>query len=274
MVKQINNEWMHEVLNNRNDSNEYSGDLPAIDWIQNGKSYKKEIKFKLLPANSKENQVFSYVVGTHWLAPDGLGEGKNRRFVCPEQTAHLKNLGIKCPVCEAKRRLLAKGYTEEQLSTQGKFGLIPLFDPTMTSNVKIVVMDTDLTHSWDKAHVSLLQQKGTFLTKWLVERYIDSDTPDFLMWENSNIIQFKRDSENGRWDRSISFATFNPTPEVLEHLKEENEALTLPDLWKQPTDQEVLEITQLMENAIKNFDAAKEALDKNTQVQDDDSIPF
>lgn len=272
MVKQINNNWMHEVLNNSN-RNEFSGDLPKIDWIQNGKSFKKEIKFKLLPANSKENQVFSYVVGTHWLSPDGLGAGKNRRFVCPEQTNHLKNLGIKCPICEAKRKLLAKGFTEEQLSTQGKYGLIPLFDPTMTSNVKVVVMDTDLNHNWDKAHVSLLQQKGTFLTKWLVERYVDSDTPDFLIWENSNTIQFKRDSENGRWDRSISFATFNPTPEVLEQLKEENEALVLPDLWKNPTDQEYLEITQLMEDAIKNMEEARNVVTEVSTSIDDD-IPF
>lgn len=272
MPKQINVEWMNEVLNDRSEKNDFSGDLPRIDWIQNGKGFKKELKFKLLQPNSKENNIFSYLVGTHWLN-DVNGTGQNKRFVCTEQTQHLKKLGMECPICAAKRALLAKGFTEEQLSVQGKYGLIPLFDPKLTSNTKIVVLDTDVKHDWDKAHVSILQQNGSFLTKWLVERYVDADTPDLLQMERSNIIKFSRPTENGRWDREIGFATFEPTPEVLAKLREENEAITMPDLWKMPSDTEILEMKQIMADTIKSYTEARETVNA-TSITDDDDIPF
>lgn len=269
-MKQINVEWMNEVLNNKNSQNEYSGDLPKIDWVQNGKSFKKELKFKLLPPNSKENNIFSYLIATHWLN-DVNGTGQNKRFICPEQTQHLKKLGVTCPICEAKRQLLKKGFTEEELSVQGKYGLIPVFDPKITSNSKVVVVDSDLRHDWDKAHVSVLQQNGTFLRQWLVERYVDSDTPDLLELEKSNIIKFSRQSENGRWDREIGFATFEPTAEALEKIKEENEAISMPDLWRMPTDQEMLEMKQIMTDMMASYEKAKEATTADV-VEDD--IPF
>ena len=271
MTKELNMEWINELLKDNNKE----PNTPAtsnIDWVQSNKKFKKNLKIKLLPANSSENNIFGWIVGTHWnLGPD------NKRFVCPEQTTHLKKLGIKCPVCEAKRRLRAMGFSEEDLSKQGKFGLIPIFDPTMTSNVKVVVIDSDMVSDWDQAHVSVLQQKGTFLVKWLVERYIDKDTPDLLQYEKSNIIRFSRETENGRWDRDISFATFEPSADVIAKLKEENEALIMPDLWKAPTDQEILEITDVVKQMEEDLKAAKRLMTNTASFSStisDDDIPF
>ena len=273
MTKVINTEWMMSVLNEsiaRNGA--MNEELSKIDWVQNGKAFKCELKFKVIPANSKENNIFSYTVGTHWLNHNG----QNKRFVCPEETNHLKNMGVKCPICEAKRRLLAKGFTEEELSVQGKFGLIPVFDPKITSNVKVVVLESDLRQDWDKQHVSILQQNGSFLTRWLVKQYADTETPDFLEWEKSNTVRFTRPTESGKWDRSISFATAEFTPETVAKLKEENEALYMPDLWKMPTDQEILDITTFVGEMEKDYLTAKETIKEATATttNDTDAIPF
>ena len=270
----INLQWAQELLTTGKDMANFSGELPEIDWVQNGKSFKKQLIFKLLPANSKENGVFSYIVGTHWLDI----EGRIRRFVCPEQTMHLKKQGVKCPICEAKRRLLTQGHTEESLSKQGKYGPIPVFDPKMTSNVKVVVLSSDLKNDWDKAHVSLLQQNGTFLTRWLVEKCMDHDTPDLLAWERSNAIKFSRTSDNGRFERELSFSTFEPTTDVITKLREENESLTLSDLWKMPSDQEVLEMTQICQALENEYNASRntartQSLSDSNSVSDDE-IPF
>lgn len=270
MTKQINLEWMNELLKSDNTAKEFQNDLPQIDWVSNGKSFKKEVRFKVMPANSKENNIFSAIVGTHWnLGPN------NRRFICPEQTLHLKKLGIECPICAAKRKLLAKGFTEEELSVQGKFGLISVFDPQITSNVKVVVTETDLKRDWDKAHVSILQQKGSFLTKWLVRKYKEHDTPDFLPMERSNLIKFSRPTENGKWEREISFGTFEPSQEILEKLREENEALTLPELWKMPSDQDLLEIKQIAAEMVNNYEEARASMKANASDSiEDDDLPF
>lgn len=272
--KNVNLEWVQELLNTGAKKMDFSGELPEIDWVQNGKSFKKQLVFKLLPANSKENGVFSFIVGTHWLEI----EGKNRRFVCPEQTMHLKKQGVRCPICEAKRKLLAQGFKEEELCKQGKYGPIPVFDPKLTSNVKVVVLSSDLKNDWDKKHVSLLQQNGSFLTRWMVEKYMDNDTPDLLNWEQSNAIKFNRTSDNGRFDRELTFQTFTPSEDVIAKLKEENEALTLPDLWKMPTDQEILEMRQAMQDMEKQYlnarDAVKQAATGAFDNSDSDDIPF
>lgn len=272
--KNVNLEWVQELLNTGAKKMDFSGELPEIDWVQNGKSFKKQLVFKLLPANSKENGVFSFIVGTHWLEI----EGKNRRFVCPEQTMHLKKQGVRCPICEAKRKLLAQGFKEEELCKQGKYGPIPVFDPKLTSNVKVVVLSSDLKNDWDKRHVSLLQQNGSFLTRWMVEKYMDNDTPDLLNWEQSNAIKFNRTSDNGRFDRELTFQTFAPTEDVIAKLKEENEALTLPDLWKMPTDQEILEMRQAMQDMEKQYlnarEAVKQAATSTFDNSDSDDIPF
>lgn len=272
--KNVNLEWVQELLNTGAKKMDFSGELPEIDWVQNGKSFKKQLVFKLLPANSKENGVFSFIVGTHWLEI----EGRNRRFVCPEQTMHLKKQGVRCPICEAKRKLLAQGFKEEELCKQGKYGPIPVFDPKLTSNVKVVVLSSDLKNDWDKKHVSLLQQNGSFLTRWMVEKYMDDDTPDLLNWEQSNAIKFNRTSDNGRFDRELTFQTFTPSEDVIAKLKEENEALTLPDLWKMPTDQEILEMRQAMQDIEKQYlnarDAVKQAATGAFDNSDSDDIPF
>lgn len=262
----INLQWAQELLTTGKDMANFSGELPEIDWVQNGKSFKKQLTFKLLPANSKENGVFSYIVGTHWLDY----EGRIRRFVCPEQTMHLKKQGVKCPICEAKRKLLAKGLKEEDLCKQGKYGPIPVFDPKMTSNVKVVVLSSDVKNDWDKAHVSLLQQNGTFLTRWLVEKCMDHDTPDLLAWERSNAIKFSRTSDNGRFERELSFSTFEPTTEVITKLREENESLTLSDLWRMPSDQEVLEMTQIVQALENEYVASRQTL--HSQVSTDGNV--
>lgn len=270
----INLQWAQELLNKGTSMSDFSGDLPEIDWVQNGKSFKKLLTFKLLPANSKENGVFSYIVGTHWMDI----EGKIHRFVCPEQTNHLRKSGVKCPVCEAKRRLLAKGLTEEALSKQGKYGPIPVFDPKMTSNVKVVVLSSDVKNDWDKSHVSILQQNGTFLTRWLVEKCMDPDTPDLLAFEKSNAIKFSRASDNGRFERELTFATFEPSADVIAKLREESESLTLSDLWRMPSDQEVLEMTQLMTKLENEYTASKNAVTAQAEADQnsfsEDAIPF
>lgn len=276
MAKVINTEWMMSVLNeNIAKRHSMAEELSKIDWVQNGKSFKCDLKFKVIPANSKENNIFSYTVGTHWLNHNG----QNKRFVCPETTNHLKNLGVKCPVCEAKRRLLAQGFTEEDLSVQGKFGLIPVFNPKLTSNVKVVVYESDLRQDWDKQHISVLQQNGSFLTRWLVQQYADNETPDFMQWDRSNLIKFTRPTESGKWDRNVSFSTAEFSPEVIAKLREENEALTLPDLWKMPTDEEILDITAFVGGMEQDYlsarqtmkNAVEQAAQNSTEV---DSIPF
>ena len=269
MEKEINTEWVNTVLNSES-KKEYSGDLPTIDWLRSGKDYKRQLIFKVLPANSKENKIFSWIVGTHWLNT----ENGTKRFVCPEQTPHLKSVGVKCPICEAKRRLLKAGFTDEDLSVQGKFGLIPVFDPRIQSNMKVVVTSSDTRQDWDKAHVSILQQNGSFLTKWMVEKHIDKEIPDFTRWEDSNLIKFSRPMDNSKWERDVTFVRFNPTEDVLTKLKEENEALVMPDLWKMPDDQAIIEITGIVNTIEENYMKVKEACTTTSQPDDDDNIPF
>jgi len=268
-MKQINMEWMESLLkDDKQAKKDAAPALTPIDWVQNGKAFKREVKFKLLPGNSKENNIFSTIAAQHW----NLGPNKDLHMICPEQTSHLKNLGIKCPICEAKRKLLAMGFKEDELKTEGKYGPIPVFDPVLTSNIKAVVLDTDLKKDWDQAHVSILQQKGTYLTRWLVEKYMDAETPDLLQWEASNTIRFYRSTDNGKWEREISFGQFMPSAEVVAKLKEENENLTLSDVWKAPSDEEMLKMRQVAEDMVNEYVNAKNAINNNTEIAD--TMPF
>ena len=94
MVKEINEEWAKQVI--AMDENKSTENSPSkIDWVRCGSSFKKEIRFKVLPANSRENKIFSYITGMHW----NIGPNSDKFAVCTEQTMHLKHLGIKCPIC-------------------------------------------------------------------------------------------------------------------------------------------------------------------------------
>ena len=187
-MKQINSEWMNELNKfDKQSAPQKQETSSSIEWLNVNKAYKKNISFKVMPANSKENNVWAYVVGTHW----DLGSDK-MRFVCPEQTLHLRNHEVICPICEAKRKLKAMGFTDEQLSKEGKFGPMPIFDPKITSNIKVVALESDL-QQFDKKHVSILQQNGSFMARWLAEKYGSPDIPDFLTLEKSNTIRFSRD---------------------------------------------------------------------------------
>lgn len=259
MTKVINMQWIQETLNNSDqngDKNNEQKQDSKLDWVLNGKAFKKDLKFKIVAPNSKENNVFCHTVAQHWLDVNG----ERKRFVCPEQTNHLKHLGIRCPICEAKRQLLNMGFKEEELTEPGKFGPVPVFDPKLTSNLKVVVISTDLKDNWDQQHISILQQNGSFLTRWMVQKYTDSETPDLLQWEHSNLVRFSRQSDNSKFEREISFACFDPSPEVLVKLKEQNENLTLPELWKKPTDDEMLVFHQVAEELKKKYVDAKNAM--------------
>lgn len=269
MEKVFNEVWMKEMLNNRKDSvDDSSGSLSPIEWIRYKHGFKRNIIFKLMPANTKEDHVFSHIIGQHWL---DLGNGQSKRFVCPEETVHLKGRGVKCPVCEAKRKLLNMGFTEDQLSVQGKFGPDPVFDPRMTSNAKVVVLQSDERNDWDKAHISVLQQNGSFMTIWLAQKYGSNEIPNFTQIESSNPIKFSRPGDTGKWEREFSFREFTPSAEVVNRLKEENEQLTLPDLWKMPSDQEFMEVNQIVENMISNYIAARDAMNKSTEQTVEDT---
>lgn len=261
MKTQINMSWMQETLkgdNTKNQQNKENQQGSKYDWVLNGKAFKKDLKFKIIPANSKENGIFCHTVATHWLDVNG----ERKRFVCPEQTNHLKNLGVKCPICEAKRQLLAMGFKEEDLTQPGKFGPIPVFDPKLTSNLKVVVISSDLKNDWDQNHISILQQNGSFLTQWMVKKYVDEETPDLLNWEHSNLVRFSRQSDNSKFEREISFAAYDPSVEMLAKLKEENENLTLPELWKLPNDEEMLAFRQVAEDLKKKYVEARNIINQ------------
>lgn len=273
MITDINQEWAQDVLKDkRMDTEEVKTE---IDWVRNNKGFKREVVFKLLPANSKENKIFSYICGMHWnLGPDHSGH-----FICTEQTAHLKKLGIECPICAAKRKLLKMGFTEEELSIQGKFGPMPIFDPTITTNVKAVILQSDTVSNWDRAHVSILQQKGSYLTKYFIEKANDPDAPNFLELQKSNVFKFTRTSDNGKWERDLSFRTYTFPEDVLEKIKQENEELVMPDIWRQPSDADILAAKDIADKMVEEFVSARQSLADaaktvSSATDYEDDIPF
>jgi len=275
MVKEINENWANEILkgNHEMGSNEETKNKP-IEFVRSNNGFKRSIKFKVVATNSKENKIFCHIVGTHWLTDEN---GNSVRFVCPEKTQHLKHENVVCPICEAKRKLIKEGFKEEELCVQGKYGPIPVFDPRITSNLKVIVVESDAGIKWDKEHISILQQNGEFLTKWLVRQYQDPDNPNFLDWEHSHLFSFTRQSDNGRWERSFSHIAFTLSPEVIERLKKENEELTMFDLWKMPVDEDFLKVTEITNKLCENYRDAKNALRTGVNIVEnaiDDDIPF
>lgn len=274
MVKEINENWANEILKGNREMQTNNESTKAIEFIKNNNGFKRELYFKAVPANSKENKIFCHIVGTHWLTDEN---GNFVRFVCPETTQHLKHEGITCPICEAKRKLLAEGFKEEELCNQGKYGPVPVFDPKVTSNLKVVVIKSD-TNEWDRAHISVLQQNTDFLTKWMIRQYKNDDNPNFLAWDRSNIFSFTRQSDNGKWERDLGFKTFEPTPDVIELLKKENEELTMFDLWKMPVDQDFLMVSEMVNKMCDNYREAKNTIINGVASAKDsldtDNIPF
>ena len=61
---------------------------------------------------------------------------------------------------------------------------------------------------------------------------------------------------------------------IIEKLKEENEALVMPDLWKMPSDQEFVQMKMLMDKKVEEFKSARDVLRSVTAPAVDDSIPF
>lgn len=274
MVKEINENWANEILKgNREMQSNNETSSRAIEFVRNNNGFKRELKFKAVAANSKENKIFCHIVGTHWLTDEN---GNSVRFVCPESTQHLKHEGVKCPICEAKRQLLAEGFKEEDLCNQGKYGPVPVFDPKITSNLKVVVIKSD-TNDWDMAHISVLQQNSDFLTKWMIRQYKNDENPNFLAWDRSNIFSFTRQTDNGKWERELGFKTFEPSAEVIDNLKQENEELTMFDLWKMPVDEDFLKVTELVNKMSDDYRKAKNTLINGASLAKsdmDDDIPF
>ena len=274
MVKEINEDWANEILKGNREMQTSNESAKAVEFIRNNNGFKKELVFKAVAANTKENKIFCHTIGTHWLTDEN---GNSVRFVCPEQSQHLKHEGITCPICEVKRKLLAEGFKEEDLCNQGKYGPVPVFDPKITSNMKVIVISSD-TNEWDKVHISVLQQNSDFLTKWMVRQYKNDDNPDFLAWDRSNLFSFTRQSDNGKWERALGFKTFEPTTEVIDRLKKENEELTMFDLWKMPVDEDFLKISELVNKIADDYRKARNAVVNganvavNSMLEDD--LPF
>ena len=167
------------------------------------------------------------------------------------------------------------GFKEDDLKTEGKYGPIPVFDPVLTSNVKAVILGTDLKGDWDQAHISILQQKGTYLTRWLVEKYMDPETPDLLQWEDCNTIRFSRSTDNGKWEREVTFGKFSPDAATVAKLKEENEGMTLSEIWKAPSDEEMLKMKEVADGMIEDYKNARDAINNpSTASTITDSMPF
>jgi hypothetical protein len=269
-MKEINTEWMSALSKfDKQTAPQKQENTSNIEWLNVNKAYKKKLTFKVMPANSKENKAFAWVVGTHW----NLGS-ENMRFVCPEQTLHLRHNEVICPICEAKRKLLSMGFTEEQLSKEGKFGPISVFDPKITSNVKVVALDSDM-QQFDRKHISILQQNGSYTARWLAEKYQSPEWPDFLELARSNPIKFARERDNGKWERELVFNQIEFDGETLEKLAKENEELTMTDLWKMPSDEEILKAKEIADKLVKSYLEARDAANTAaTSSYEDDEIPF
>lgn len=272
-MKEINAEWMSALskFDKKQTQKPQETSNNKIDWLSVNKAYKKKLIFKVMPANSKENKIFAWVVGTHW----NLGS-ENMRFICPEQTLHLRltHENVICPICEAKRKLRSLGFTDADLSTEGRFGPVSMFDPKITSNVKVVALDSDM-QQFDRKHVSILQQNGSYTARWLAEKHESSEWPDFLAMQSSNPIKFSRERDTGKWERELVFNQMNFDENTVAELQAQNEELTMTDLWKMPTDEEILKAKEIADSLVKSFIDARDAAKNASQYSlENDEIPF
>lgn len=253
--------------------NEYgNSQTPSVDWV-GSKQFKRLIKFRVFPANSKEDKRIGggFVSGVHWIADDS---GKQFRYQCPEET--FPESGVVCPVCQMRRELEAAGYTQEELSTNGIFGPVSIFKPRKMSAIKCLVTETDLVHNWDQAHISILQQNGDYMLEWLVRELANREKPNFADWERGAVIKFSRDTDNGKWNRevlpdSVDFNLWHPTPEILQKVKNENEQITVSELYRLPTDTQTMEIKEVLTQVKARIQREHGIKGTNTAATQDDS---
>lgn len=257
MEKEINQELVSKYATKR--QTEQYEQQNNIDWV-NTKDYKRMIKFRIFPANSKENKKIggAFTSGAHWLDYNG----ERIRYQCPEKT--FPESGVVCPVCQMKRDLQKLGYTDEDMSKPSKFGPENIFLPRLSSTIKCVVIDTDLKHDWDKSHISLLQQNGTKLITWLVDKYIEPEVPNFTDWTKGGIIKFSRDTDGGVWTRevlsdSVAFNLWNAPADVVEKVQKENEEITTAELFRMPSDEQTIKVKQILEGIKADIVAKKNA---------------
>lgn len=257
MEKQINQDMVKQFGTKTKETETYETNQ-NIEWV-NTKDYKRMIKFRIFPANSKENGWIggAFSSGAHWLEHNG----ERVRYQCPEHT--FPNSGVVCPVCQMRRDLKKAGYTDAELSKDGRFGPENIFQPRLSSTIKCVVIETDLKKNWDKSHISLLQQNGKGMLNWLTDEYTNPENPNFTDWEKGGIIKFSRNTDNGKWDRvvlpdSIAFNLWNAPAEVVNKVKEENEAITTSELFHLANDEQTIKVREILES-IKAEIVAKRA---------------
>ena len=261
MEKEINQEMVNKfATKTKPETTQNIEQQSNIDWINQKEHYKRMIKFRIFPANAKENKKIAgaFSSGAHWLEFNG----EKIRYQCPEKT--FPESGVECPVCKMYREMKKAGYTDEEMSKPGRFGPENIFLPRLTSTIKCVVIDTDLKHDWDKSHISVFQQNGTALITWLVDKYINPENPNFTDWTKGSVIKFSRDTDGGKWDRnilpdSVPSNLWNAPQDALEKVQKENEELTTSELFRMPTDEQTLQVRTMLENIKADIDSKKES---------------
>lgn len=257
-------------------SNKGSSESRQIEFLKKKEHYNTSLKFKVLPGNSQENGHLGVVTARHWnIGPNN----EIMSCLCVEKMFPEKH--VECPVCKLKRELMALGFKAEDLTKPGAFGPVDIFAPQLQTNLKVVMIDSDGTSNrWDQSHVSVLTMNGDALIKWLVQSYLSEDVPNFLDIENGNLIKFSRESEKSKWEKTIldSAIKWEHTPEMLEKIKGENEALTLSDFWKFPSDEEFLKLQNVCTSWKEQFLASQKSIaENNAQAINsviNDAMPF
>jgi len=271
---ELNIEWATEsgLVN----SGKGTSESRQVEFLKKKEHYNTSLKFKVLPANSQENGHLGVVTARHWnIGPNN----EIMSCLCVEKMFPDKH--VECPVCKLKRELKAMGFTDDDLTKPGQYGPIDVFAPQLQTNLKVVMIDSDgTTNNWDQSHVSVLSMNGEALLRWLITSYLSQDVPNFLDIENGNLIKMSRESEKGKWDKLImdSAIKWEHTPEMLEKIKAENEALTLADVWKFPSDEEFLKLQNVCAQWKEQFLAGKQTMtEATTQTVDaivNDAMPF
>ena len=101
--------------------------------------------------------------------------------------------------------------------------------------------------------------------------------PNFLAWDRSNLFSFTRQSDNGKWERSLGFKVFEPSPDVLTSLRKENEDLTIFDLWKMPSDEDFLKISEVVNKISDEYRDARGSIISGVSTVNEviaDDVPF